>query len=76
MYFVVKNLILAADIGVCKWLYIENGLVKYNYSSGIFTTAKYTCKKGYDLMGNNDRKCIFNVDWTGRPPVCRGEFYL
>ena len=35
--------------------------------------ANYTCNDGYLLIGNSSRRCQYNGEWTGFPPLCRSE---
>ena len=66
----------------CGFIEVENGVVNYysgsgsipGFYNGFLPGAKIYCKKGYNLIGRNDLKCVLEVAWSGRPPVCRGEF--
>ena len=31
----------------------------------------YVCEKGYKLVGNAWRKCLYNGYWSGMQPVCK-----
>jgi CUB/sushi domain-containing protein len=35
------------------------------------SVAKYSCKKGFKLVGVDWRKCQYNGYWTGEAPVCK-----
>ena len=36
--------------------------------------AKYYCKTGYRIYGNNARVCKEDGFWSGTVPVCVGKF--
>ena len=33
--------------------------------------ATYTCRKGYYLVGDSKRVCLYNGYWSGEAPVCK-----
>lgn len=35
--------------------------------------ARYTCNSGYVRIGNENRFCGSNGEWTGIPPTCIGK---
>lgn len=37
------------------------------------TTAKYSCKRGFELAGKATRKCEQDGLWQGVAPVCKGK---
>jgi len=38
--------------------------------------ATYSCAHGLELIGNVDRICLDNGEWSGQVPYCRCEFNL
>ncbi len=37
--------------------------------------ARFTCRDGYVLLGNNVTECSYG-SWVGEPPVCNQSNYL
>ena len=37
--------------------------------------ATYTCDSGYELIGDDTRRCVNGV-WTGEEPTCIGTYTL
>ena len=37
--------------------------------------AQYECNTGYELVGEDVRKCQINGHWSGTPPQCIGKFF-
>ena len=37
--------------------------------------ARYECNTGYELSGQDVRKCQGNGQWSGIPPQCIGKFF-
>jgi Sushi repeat (SCR repeat) len=37
-------------------------------------TAKFSCTKGRNLIGNSTRHCTAEGKWAGKNPVCKREF--
>lgn len=35
------------------------------------STARYSCDKGFKLVGDERRKCLYNGYWSGKEPVCK-----
>ena len=35
--------------------------------------ARYSCNRGFDLKGDQIRKCQSNGQWSGIEPVCKGD---
>ena len=33
--------------------------------------AKYSCDKGFKLVGDSKRQCQYNGEWSGDEPVCK-----
>ena len=33
--------------------------------------ATYTCRKGYYLVGDSKRVCLYSKDWSGDAPICK-----
>ena len=44
-----------------------------NYQVG--SKAIYSCINGLELIGNNERTCQTNGQWSGQIPYCRCKFY-
>uniref|UniRef100_A0A1X7UL16 Sushi domain-containing protein n=1 Tax=Amphimedon queenslandica TaxID=400682 RepID=A0A1X7UL16_AMPQE len=59
----------------CSELLIEsNGGLPVFYSSNSYSynsTATYSCKNGYNLVGNAVRTCLSSGNWSGSPPYCQ-----
>ncbi len=36
--------------------------------------ATYSCYSGYDLRGSSSRRCRSSGTWSGREPICRGNY--
>lgn len=52
-----------------------NGFIKYKES--VFESiATYSCKQGYDLVGDVMRLCDGSGLWSGSTPVCEGTTTL
>ena len=34
------------------------------------STATYTCKNGFKLVGDKKRECLKTGQWSGREPTC------
>ena len=34
-------------------------------------TAEYSCDGGYELVGDQTRKCMSNSQWSGQTPSCQ-----
>ena len=39
------------------------------------STATYTCDSGYELIGDEVRRCV-DGEWTGQEPSCNGTYTL
>ena len=50
-----------------------NGQVKLS-GTRVGSTAKYFCNIGFDLVGDNIRKCRSNGQWSGEEPVCKRKY--
>lgn len=52
--------------GTAGGLTVIYDLTEYN------ATATYYCNiTGYELNGENERKCLINGNWSGEPPECQ-----
>ncbi|XP_076821796.1 sushi, von Willebrand factor type A, EGF and pentraxin domain-containing protein 1-like isoform X2 [Clavelina lepadiformis] len=49
----------------------KNGFIKGNRTYGSEVT--YTCNDGYDLVGNNIRRCRSDNTWSGSAPFCKNN---
>ena len=38
--------------------------------------ARYSCSFGFELIGNDQRVCQSNGNWTGTIPTCQRKCYL
>ena len=43
-------------------------------SSLFLGTANYSCKPGYDLVGEESRTCTASGSWNSTIPSCKGEY--
>ena len=59
-----------AVLNCVKIAKLQNGQVNIRSTQGI---AEYECNTGYELVGENVRKCQVNGDWSGTPPQCIGK---
>lgn len=50
----------------------ENGNVQVT-STRIGAVATYSCNDGFTLVGNKNRVCRPNGQWSGGAPSCQGE---
>ena len=50
----------------------ENGNVEVT-STVVGTVATYSCNDGFKLVGNENRVCRPNGQWSGVAPSCQGE---
>ena len=41
-------------------------------SRTVGSTATYRCNTGYNLVGNRQRTCRSNGQWSGEEPICEG----
>lgn len=59
----------------CKELnHPPNGRVKFPAVPIAYQSeAVYTCNTGYNLEGNNSRKCLVEGVWSGMEPTCVGN---
>ena len=48
----------------------ENGFVQVS-STTEGSTATYTCNQGFQLVGNRQRTCQNNGQWSGQQPSCQ-----
>ncbi|XP_061166124.1 sushi, von Willebrand factor type A, EGF and pentraxin domain-containing protein 1-like [Saccostrea echinata] len=50
-----------------------HGIVEFeNITLG--STAEYRCERGYELLGDATRTCLFNGFWSGSNPICNIVF--
>ena len=47
-----------------------NGVVNTSAGTTYTEVANYTCDIGYNLVGDNQRNCMANGQWSGSAPVC------
>lgn len=47
-----------------------NGSLTYTNNQSIGSLALYSCEKGFQLSGNETRKCLKSNIWSGVSPVC------
>ena len=38
--------------------------------------VRYTCNDGFELIGNERRRCGNNEKWNGRVPECHSKIYI
>ena len=48
----------------------ENGNVRHK-GTKVGSKAVYSCKRGYQLKGEHERKCQYNGSWSGDEPQCK-----
>ena len=49
-----------------------NGVVSIS-GTNIGASATYVCNRGFRLVGQSVRKCLFGARWSGTAPTCTGE---
>jgi Sushi repeat (SCR repeat) len=59
----------------CEIPNISENLIVDAGNQLVGTVAKFTCAKGRYLVGNNTRNCMQTGLWSGKSPICRGEFF-
>lgn len=64
------NVYLFKDCG--EITYPQNGSVIMNLGSTFGQIARYSCKKGFNLIGNEFSICTANGTWT-KAPVCEAK---
>ena len=68
--------VLAPVIVTCDELTAPaNGDVNQPGNS-VGTVARYTCKDGFELIGNKTRTCQEDGEWSGTDPTCKCEHIL
>ncbi len=40
------------------------------------STATYSCREGYTLVGDNTRTCQKDASWSGQAPFCTSKFQV
>lgn len=48
---------------------VNDGKFIVKYEKGV-KIVKYSCSKGYALIGNGTRTCLHDGTWTGSAPIC------
>ena len=61
--------LIAIDCGYL--LNPESGVVSLS-GTVLGSTARYSCNKGFVLVGESSRKCLDSGRWSGQPPTCKG----
>ena len=57
----------------CRTLHTPtNGQVSHPDGTTFGQTATYSCKIGYNLVGDNARMCKADGMWSGSEPTCQG----
>ena len=49
---------------------IPNGRVIIRPNTRFQSTASYSCNQGFQLVGQQQRQCQADGNWSGREPVC------
>lgn len=50
---------------------VNNGVVSAEGGTKFSATALYTCSRGFELIGNAERKCGTDGLWSGHSPKCQ-----
>ena len=54
----------------------DNGLVTHTAGTTFGQTATYSCKTGYNLVGDSIRTCQATGIWSGSAPTCQGIYVI
>ena len=65
------HLLIAIDCGYLP--NIRNGRLILS-GTGFRDTATYLCKEGFDLIGDRQRKCGEDGEWSTSEPKCESEY--
>lgn len=49
-----------------------NGIVTFNLTT-YWSPAIYSCNEGFELMGEEERRCLADDMWSGEAPTCVEE---
>ncbi|KAL4228764.1 hypothetical protein ACF0H5_011806 [Mactra antiquata] len=49
----------------------SNGEVTTNNGTGLYSVATYICFPWYEMLGDDNRMCQANGQWSGREPLCK-----
>lgn len=49
------------------------GEVKFVPNTKLGAYAKFSCNKGFKLVGDESRRCQKNGDWSGSQPICKSK---
>ena len=52
----------------------DNGDVSYDGTT-LGSIARYTCNKGYVLVGSKIAQCLYTGQWSYGAPKCRRKFH-
>jgi hypothetical protein len=58
----------------CPQFNVSEYLVASDGKRLVGEIAKFTCKKGTTLIGNDTRTCLPNGRWSGKYPVCKRKY--
>lgn len=73
MMFKQTKLTLAIDCGHIPSP--ENGKVVFNPNTLFGSTAEFSCKRGFRLMGTSERECEA-TGWSLEQPTCESMLHL
>lgn len=66
----ITNSCLAVECGPLD--YPDNGIVNID-GTRVGSVATYTCTVGFVLVGDEERTCQTNGEWSGQEPVCNSK---
>ena len=67
----VKSLFVCVAVKCSLLPNPSNGRVRQNGVT-VGSQAAYKCNRGFSIVGNLDRTCQTNGQWSGEAPICRG----
>ena len=72
-YVIIILLCVAVDCGDLE----DPKYGQVDVSTTIFgSIARYSCDKGFRLIGKKVRQCLINGEWSNEAPVCQSNCFI